>query len=99
MRRCLRMMRACTQHELARAFLPVLYRRVKETKIEEERMMTGVVMVVAVLGYVFVAAAAVVCAAAAVCRCIFFIVGVARQGVRQFRGNSCGMAHVPFAVH
>lgn len=53
--------------------------------------MTGAVMVVAVLGIVFVAATA-----AAV---VAFSSWVARQGVRQFRGNSCGMAHVPFAVH
>lgn len=53
-------------------------------------MMTGAVMVVAVLGIVFVAATAAVVA---------FSSWVARQGVRQFRGNSCGMAHVPFAVH
>lgn len=57
----------------------------KETEIEEKRLMTGAVMIVVTT------VVALLCVVAVVAVLHSWV--VARQGLRQFRRDSCGMAH------
>lgn len=77
-------------------FLPVLCasspkggkkkeKKKKETEIEEKRLMTGAVMIVVTT------VVALLCVVAVVAVLHSWV--VARQGLRQFRRDSCGMAH------